>query len=195
MQDIKYFNFYHYFIGMTFIIMEVVLPLYLAVNGLSFTAVGVLLAAGQVVKIISSIFAKFLQNRNKDVLAVIIFASLFFVSLVIILVVKNSLIIYIFNLVVTFSCQGLQTIIFVKYVKSTVKNGYIYDSIYYRDFFQNTGRATPITIFVLSSLFPLVFETGIISCIFTGIFGVVSVKIVNKNENLQITNNVDAIQQ
>ena len=132
-----------------------------------------------------------MQTKNQDILAIIIFSTLFFVSLIVILLIKNSLVIYIFNLIVTFSCQGLQTIIFVKYVKSTVKNGYIYDSIYYRDFLQNSGRTTTIILFILSGMFPLVFGLGIISSVITGIFGVLSVKSTSNNQKTQISNTAE----
>lgn len=181
-KNIKGFNFYHYFFGSALIITEVILPLYLNVKGLSFTAVGIFLAAGQIIKILANIFTKLLQNKNQDIFAVIIFSTLFVISLSTIIFVQNSLVIYIFNLIVTFACQGMHTIVFVKYVKSTVKNGYIYDSIYYRDFFQNTGRATSVTILVLTSIFPIVFGVGIVSSVLSGVCGIFAVKKVNEDE-------------
>ena len=192
-KENKYFNVYHFVFGIVNIFMDVALQLYLISTGLKFEVVGVFMAASQVVKIIASALAKFLQSKKKDKLAVIVCSALVLLSITGIMIWQNAILIYILTLVVAFACQLIHTVMFVRFVKSGVRTGYIYDTLYYRDFFQNTGRGLTMIAYVLSSMFPIMFGLGIGTSILTGVFGVLSLddddkKIQKISENDKVEN-------
>ena len=169
--------------------MDVALQLYLISFGLKFEAVGVFMAASQVVKIIASALAKFLQSKKKDKLAVVVCSALVLLSITGILIWQQAVVIYIFTLIVAFACQLIHTVMFVRFVKSGVKTGYIYDTLYHRDFFQNTGRGITMIAYVLSSMFPIMFGLGIGTSILTGVFGVMSLNDDDKKNQANAENN------
>ena len=198
-KDNKYFNLYHFVFGIVNIFMDVALQLYLAYNGLTFEAVGVFMAASQIVKIIASALAKFLQSKKKDKLAVIVCSALVLLSIVGILIWQQAVVIYIFTLIIAFACQLIHTVMFVRFVKSGVKTGYIYDTLYHRDFFQNTGRGITMIVYVLSAMFPIMFGLGIGTSILTGVFGTLAIndddkKIQKISENDKVENSATKVQ-
>lgn len=179
-KDTKWYNLYHLTMGAFSFFAETFLPLYLAINGLSFSAVGIFMAAGQVLRIVGCYCAKFMQVKKWDIVWIVVCALLFLCPVIVIMFSKNNVVIYIMNLLITLSFSSIHTLLFNWFCKNQKRNDFVYDSMYYRDVFQNSGRIIAIGFFSL--IIASAFWIGIGTSILNGVFGTLAVKKSKKDE-------------
>lgn len=181
LSDTKEFNIYHIFTGIFSFICEFVLPLYLYINGLSLTVVGIFMALQYSVNILANYVVKFLQNKNKTKFIVISSSIIQFISLTCIIFFNNNIVIYIFNLLITFSYQMLFVSLFGLFVKDQKQNNMFYHSLFYRDIIQNAARTMSGCMYLIFPSFTVMFGLGLVSSILIGVSGTKCVNKVNKN--------------
>mgnify|MGYP004607980779 CR=1 FL=1 len=134
------FNGFHIFTGVFSYIIEIFLPLYLYIYGLSFSVVGYLVAIQYVLNILGAYFAKYIDQKGKTYLTNIIGSVLLFIGMIVICVVKNSIVIYVSSLFVGFAYSALFTSYFSKFVILQTKRNNIVGGTFARDFVQNCSR-------------------------------------------------------
>lgn len=187
-KDTKWFNFYHLTMGIFSFFADTFLPLYLAINGLSFSAVGIFMAAGQVLRIAGSYVAKFMQSKKWNIFWTVCCSVLFLSAGFVIMLSRNNVVIYIMNLIITFSFASIHTLLFNWFCKNQKRNSFVYDSMYYRDVFQNAGRIVASGLICL--VFTSAFWIGIGTSALNGVFGSLAVRKCEKEEVLTSPKNI-----
>jgi len=185
LKDTKKYNIFHIFTGVFSLFNEVILPLYLYVMGLSYSVVGLLVVVHYIISIFANYLTKFMKKKNLSLYYTITCSLLIFVSLTFISFSKSSLAIYLVSLVIAFSYQILFTSYFDDFIKDQKEKGYFYDSIFYRDTFQNFARVGVCGLYFIIPSFTLMFGVGILSSIGIGVSGMLCLK-----NSMQENNNV-----
>lgn len=147
-----------------------ILPLYLFVNGLSFTMVGVLVALNYVIQIFAGYLTRYLDSKHLNTANLIINCSIMCGCIFSIIFLKDVVIIYIITIFLGFSYQMLYVLMFSKFVKMQ-KDGYYYHALFQRDVFQNFAKVCSDSIYFLGFGFLGMFGFGIIACIGLAISG------------------------
>lgn len=176
MKDTRVYNIYHCFTGIFQFFVEAFLPLYLYVNGLTFSVVGYLVAIQYVVVIIAGYFAKFLVDKKQINLNVILGSILLLGSLIAIMLTKNVKAIYALTIVISFGYNMLFQALFSKFILEQKQKGFYYDSILYRDVFQNGARVIASATFLIFSNYIVMFALGIASSIGIGVSSIFCAK-------------------
>lgn len=189
LKDTKYFNLHYICTGMLLFFNEVVLPLYLYTTGLSFTAVGVLVAGQYAINIAGGYLGKFLQSKKLEKLGVILSSVLFTASAFVMLFVKNTYVLYAFTIVFSFAYYLMFTIIYRKFTTDQKQKNYFYHTIFYRDVFQNGAECFCASVFLVAPLFTVMFGVGIASCIGIGATGYTCLTKYKNNSNTEIAQN------
>ena len=149
-KDNTLFLFLHFLIGFTSLLVDCFMPIYLYQNGISFTLVGVLLALQNLVSLLGIYFAQFMINKKQNLLLIIINLVLCLFGLTTILLSKEPIVLYIATFCLALGHQLFHIFKFTKFSIDQKNKGYFYDSIFYRDVAQNTGRALVASLCLLS---------------------------------------------
>lgn len=166
---------------------ETFLPLYLYINGLSFSNVGYMVAIQYILNIVAGYLAKFADKKGKTKFNTILNSVVLFVGMIVVCVVKNSSVIYIASLIVGFSYNVLFISYFSKFVfNQTVQNNRI-GGLFARDFVQNISRETCSIICFIPTSIPI-FIVGICSSVGIMISGLKCVKMVEKDKIVEDKN-------
>lgn len=174
-QTLK-FNIFHVFTGIFTVFTDFILPLYLYINGLSYTVVGILVMLQCVIRILGNYLGGFFIQKSLLKISTIISSFALFVCLLCIMLIKNDLIIYIFILIITLFYQILFTSFFNIFIKDQKTKGYFQDSIFYRDIYQNFAKVLIIAIYLLTHSFLTMFIFAILSSVGIGISGLICLK-------------------
>ena len=167
-KDNKYWNLFHIFNGIIHLFMSSVLPLYLYIQDLSFTKVGIVLVLQYLLNILANYLSMILGRKGLGIINIIAGSILGFASMIVMITIRNSLIIYIMSLVSTFGFTMLFTYMFAKYVSDQKEKGYFADSVFYRDAWQTFSRSIFCSIYLIVPSFLIIFVVGIISNIMCG---------------------------
>ncbi|MBO5884777.1 MAG: MFS transporter [Clostridia bacterium] len=129
----KLFNLYHILFGLFQTVIDVVLPLYLFINNLSFQSVTLVMVLIEVCKIAANIFARYLLKKGYA--AVSIFLSLFIMvtSCVLMIFIKNAIILYICSCCLGVSFPLLFVPLFGIFIKKIIKDQNQFNGMTYRD--------------------------------------------------------------
>lgn len=179
LKDNKLFNLYHSFTGIFSFFIEFILPLYLYVSGLSLTVVGIIVALQYLLNIIANALSKYLQNHNQLTLSFILSSIIMFVCLTIIMISKNSILIYIMILILGFVYHIIFTPLYGLFILTQKEKGFFHDSMFYRDCIQNISRSITGSIYVLFPYFTVMFAFGLASSIGIGIASTGCLKQIN----------------
>ena len=182
-KDNKYCSFYHLFAGVFAVFSEVILPLYLYVLGLSFSVVGILVALQYLLSIFGNYFAQYMKNKGFSKIIIIICSFFIFISLISIVFIRDSLVIYIFTIINTVSFQMLNTICFSMFVKEQMQKGFYHESIFLRDIFLNSARLIICLSYFVIPYFSVMFVIGIGSSVGIGASSIKCLPKEIKSEN------------
>lgn len=162
-KDNTKWNIFHIFNGIVYMFTSSVLPLYLYIQDLSYTKVGIVLVLQYLLNILANYVSMFLGRKGKGIVNIIVGSILGFVSMILMITIRNSLFIYIMSLVCSFGFTMLFTYMFAKYVSDQKEKGYFEDSVFYRDAWQTFSRGVFCSIYLIFPSFILIFVIGIIS--------------------------------
>ena len=162
-KDNKKWNIFHIFNGIIHLFMSSVLPLYLYIQDLSYTKVGIVLVLQYLLNILANYLSMFLGRKGKGIINIIAGSTLGFVSMIIMITIKNSLVIYIMSLVSSFGFTMLFTYMFAQYVADQKQKGYFEDSVFYRDAWQTFSRSIFCSVYLVIPSFLVIFIIGIVS--------------------------------
>lgn len=168
MKENGVFNIYHIFTGIFSFFTEFILPLYLYINGLSLTIVGIIVALQYLLNIIANSLSKYLQIKGHLKISFIISSIIMLVSLSLIIFLDNPIIIYILTLIISFVYHIIFTPLYGLFIVEQKNKGYYHDSMFYRDCIQNISRSVTATIYVAFPYFMIMFAFGMLSSIGIG---------------------------
>ena len=130
----KWFNVFHYSFGLFQIIIEVVVPLYLYINNLSFEAVTTIIALIELLKILSNILAKWLVKKNYYIFSFIASTTIFVLCLFGIILFKNAVVLYILSCLISVSFPLCFVPMFNLFCNNINKNNNLEEQMTRRDF-------------------------------------------------------------
>ena len=149
--DTKNFKYFHVMFGIFQVVIDNCLPLYLYVNNLSFSAVTELMALIELCKIGINYLSKYLLKIKKEKIGIIIGVVVYTISLIVILFVKNSLVLYIFTCLCSITFPLTFVPMFKKYCKHIDNTNNTFDGMIDRD----------VQIFSMRPIYYAIYFTGI----------------------------------
>jgi len=183
-KSYKLFNLYHIEFGIFQVILEVILPLYLYINNLTFQSVAIVMALIEVCKIGANILAKFLVNKKLSFLSVIISISAMTISFAGMLISTNPLLLYIFSCCLGVSFPLLFVPMFSSFIKKIVKDHNHFDGMTYREAYIFSCRGFLYVPYFVIPSFTAQFILGFVCA---GCIGFTSYKILNDKKNKKQT--------
>lgn len=166
----KNFNLFHIFTGIFSFFNESFLPLYLFVNGISFSLIGVLVALNYLINIGAGYLAKYLSKKGRDKINLIINCIIICLAMAV-LFVPNTTVLYIATVLLNFSYNMIFVAFFTMFINDQKEKGIVADSIFVRDIFQNGARVCCVGICMIPlSALGFIFGIGSsIGMLFTGL--------------------------
>lgn len=160
-KDNLKFSLFHFFNGALVVISETVFPLYLYIKGIAFSSIGLLVALQYLVNILGGFLSRYLVSKNLTKWINVICIFLYVSSLIVIMLVNQMYVAYLFVLIFSISHQMMFVTMFNKFTIDQMKKNYFHDSIFYRDLYINSGRALMSVGYLLLPAFPFLFGMGI----------------------------------
>ena len=176
----KWFIIFHITFGLFQPIMDNVVPLFLYINNLSFEAVALLIVLIEFGKIIVNYISQLLVKHNKAIICVIISFILFISSLIVIIFVKNSVVLYVFSTLCALSFPLTFVPMFGLYCKYVKENNNVFTGMTERDFEIFSFR-TPM--YALSYLGYGLYPCLIVGVVMVPIMFLSEIKLLKKNRN------------
>ena len=161
----KRFNYFHIFFGLFQATIDNIVPLFLYINNLSFKSITIFIALVELGKISINYLAKFLIQKNKQIIACSISVVIFVSSLICVLVAKNNIVIYIFSCLTSLSFPLTFVPMFKLFCQNAVNSENAFMAITYRDVYIFSLRPVDYMLYFLGlGLYPN-FIVGIASII------------------------------
>ena len=158
----KWFVLFHITFGLFQPIMDNIVPLYLYVNNLSFQSVTILIVLIEFFKIIVNYISQFLVKKNKSIICVIISFILFMTSIIVIIFVKNSIVLYIFSTICSLSFPLTFVPMFSLYCRYLKETNNIFAGMTERDFEIFSFRAPMYLLSYIGFMFYSILIFGIL---------------------------------
>lgn len=169
----RMFNVFHMAFSIFQAVIDVVIPLYLFTENLTFESVTIVMALVEVCKIGANLFAKFLVKHERQVVSVIVSVSLMVAGVIFMIFVKSPLVLYVCSCVVGVSFPLLFVPTFSCFVKKLKNDNNRFDGMSYRDVYIMFGKQFIYAPFLL---FPSLIMQFVIGIGAAAIVGVSSVK-------------------
>lgn len=181
----KWFILFHICFGLFQPIMDNVVPLYLYINNLSFEAVAIFIVLIEFGKIIVNYISQVLVRKNKAIICVIISFILFMASIIIMIFVKNSIVLYIFSTLCGLSFPLTFVPMFGLYCKYVKEKNIVFKGMTERDFEIFSFRAPMFGLaFIGFSLYPCL----IVGAIAVPLMLLSEIKLINKDKKVEVNN-------
>lgn len=148
------FALYHVFYGIFQAVIDNCLPLFLYINGLSFSAVTSLLALVALCKILANYIAKLLTNKRKQVVCFVINFVIFLSSLICMMCIHNSVILYIFSCLCSVAFPFTFVPMFKLFCENVRGNNSALNDMVLRDVYIFSGRPVVYAFSMILSMFP-----------------------------------------
>ena len=132
-KSYKTFNLYHMLFAVFQSVLDVIIPLYLYTNNLTFEAVAIVMALIEVCKITANLFAKFLTKKSLSLLSCTISLFCLFSGSLIMLFIKSPVVLYVCSCIIAISFPLLFVPMFAKFVEKIKKDNNEFDGMTYRD--------------------------------------------------------------
>ena len=176
LKDNKFYSYFHVCNAFISFFLEIFLPIYLYINGLSFTVVGLLVAGQYLINILAGYLAKYICFKNLPLLNIILSSVLFTVSIIAIIFIKNIYIIYVLTIVFSFANQLSFITVFERFTLDQKEKKFFYHSIFYRDVVLNCSRSFSSSIYLILPYSLAIFGFGILASIGIGVTGSLCIK-------------------
>ena len=167
----KWFYFYEMCFGTAHMLITTVLPLFLYYSGLSFTKAGILIAMQDLINILGNVFAHFSVKKGKVKFMMIFSSALVFVSILLIIFVRDMYVIYALSIIASFAIQSHSTASFELFIKHQKPLGIYQDSLFYWEISLNFARAMTIVHFIFLQAFPIIFAISLAGSVGMATFG------------------------
>ncbi len=152
-KDYRWFNVFHICFSMFQSVLDILLPIYLYVNNLTFEAVAIVVALIEALKMLANIFAKYLVSKGKAFVSTMLSVGCFLVGVIVMLIVKVPVVLYICSSFVAVSFPLIFVPMFSTFCKKVQRDGLEFDGMSYRDVYIFVGKLPMyIPYFILPSL-------------------------------------------
>ncbi|MBQ3493819.1 MAG: MFS transporter [Clostridia bacterium] len=145
------FNLFHMFMSVFKTTLEVIVPLYLFVNNLSFSSIAIFLALIELCKIAVNVLSKFLLKKSRSWWGIVLACVLFVAGFVMILFVKNQIVLYVASCVISITYPLVHVPTLSVFLKKVEADGNQFDGLVMRDVY--IQMAKPV-LFVPYFVFP-----------------------------------------
>lgn len=161
----RIYNLFHATFSIFQSVLDVIVPIYLYINNLTFEAVAIVMALIELCKIGANLLAKLLVSKNKSFVSCLISAICFIIGCIVILVVKNAVVLYICSCLIAVSFPLLFVPMFSTFCKKITFDNYQFDGMSYRDVYILPSKcAMFLPYFAWNNLIGQ-FIVGMISCV------------------------------
>lgn len=150
-------------------IIDLVIPLYLYVNDLTFASIAIVMALIEVCKIASNLFAKFLLKHKKAFLSCILSIICFLIASTIILIVKVPVVLYICSCMIAISFPLINVPVFKLYCHKLVKDNNQFKGMSDREIYVIASKLIEFVPFFVVPSFIVLFVIGMSGAIVTGV--------------------------
>lgn len=179
------FNIYHTAFSVFQAVLDVIVPLYLYTENLTFEAVAVVMALIEVCKIGANLLAKFLVKKNKEIISVVSSVTLMISSVLVMIFVKNAVVLYICSCIVGVSFPLLFVPMFSCFCKKLRDDNNRFDGMSYRDVYIMFGKQfIYLPFFAFPSLI-FQFAIGIGAAVTVGVSSAKILVAKNKSNNIK----------
>ena len=136
----RFFNVYHTAFSVFQAVIDVIVPLYLFTENLTFEYVAIIMALIEVCKIGANLFAKFLVKHEKQLLCMLFSLTLMVTGVILMIFIKNSVALYVFSCVIGVSFPLLFVPMFSSFCKKLKNDNNRFDGMSYRDIYIMFGK-------------------------------------------------------
>lgn len=179
-ESYKAFNLFHMCFSIFQSVLDVVVPLYLYTENLTFEAVAIVMALIEVCKIGANLFAKWLVKKNHALLSCLISVFCMTAGTIIMLTIKIPVVLYICSCIIAISFPLLFVPMFRKFVKKVVRDKNQFDGMSNRDIYIMFGKNF---MFVPYFIFPNLLISFVVGMIATAGVGVCCYKIIKPRKD------------
>ncbi len=160
----KKYNLLHFCFGVYQSTLDVILPLFLFINNLSFNKVVIVMALVEVGKILANIFSKYIYGKGKPYLLVLIYCALYVISVGLIMFLRSPLWLFIISSIMGVTFPLVFVPLFKTFCKQINKDNYQFRGMINRDFYILTFRPVLYLPYLLINNFLVQFGMGIATC-------------------------------
>lgn len=139
-KSYRFFNIYHTAFSVFQAVIDVIVPLYLFTENLTFKSVAIVMALIEVCKIGANLFAKFLVVRDKSILCMFASLTLMVTGVILMIFIKNPVALYVFSCIIGVSFPLLFVPMFSCFVKKLKNDNNRFDGMSYRDVYIMFGK-------------------------------------------------------
>ncbi|MBP3431593.1 MAG: hypothetical protein J6K39_01925 [Clostridia bacterium] len=184
-RSYRFFNLYHFLFGVFQSVIDVIVPLFLYVEKLTFQSVAIVMALIELCKIGANLLAKLLVKKNLSILSVFLSTGMAIASCVTMIFVKDPLLLYICSCCIGVSFPLLFVPLFSLYVKKIAKDNNQFDGMTYRDFYILTFREV---LFLPYYAFPNLLLQLVIGIVSSAGLAATAVRLIKTKEPPRIEN-------
>ena len=175
----KYFNIFHICFSLFQSVLDVIVPLYLYTENLTFEAVAIVMALIEVCKIGANLLAKQLIKRKHALASCMISVCCMTVGIIVMLTVKIPVVLYICSCIIAISFPLLFVPMFRTFVKKVTSDSNQFDGMSYRDVYIMLGKNI---MYVPYFIFPSLITSFIVGLAATAGVGFCCTKIIKKQK-------------
>ncbi len=155
-KEYGWFNFFHVCFSIFQSVLDILVPIYLFLNNLTFETVAIVVAIIELCKILANLLAKKLVKNGKIAVSVAISVSVFLIGTIFMLAIKIPVILFVCSSFIAVSFPLLFVPMFGCYCKKLKVDNYQFDGMSNRDVYIFIGKCLMyVTYFVLPNIYTL----------------------------------------
>ena len=158
------YNLIHFCFGVYQSTLDVILPIFLYINNLSFSSVVIVMALVEVGKILANILSKYIYSKGKPYLSVLIYCGLYFVSIILIMTIRSAVGLFIISSIMGITFPLVFVPIFKTFCNQINMDSYQFRGMINRDFYILTFRPVLYLPYLLVPSFLVQFGLGMVAC-------------------------------
>lgn len=139
-KSYAWFNVYHMAFSVFQSVLDVIVPLYLFTENLTFESVAIVMALIEICKIGANLFAKWLVKKKRELVCVLISVALMISGVNVMMIVKNAVVLYVCSCMIGVSFPLLFVPMFSLFVKKLKDENNRFDGMSYRDVYIMFGK-------------------------------------------------------
>ncbi len=158
------YNLLHFCFGVYQSTLDVILPIFLFINNLSFKSVVIVMALVEVGKILANILSKYIYGKGKPYISVLIYCALYLVSIILIMTIKSPVGLFIVSSIMGITFPLVFVPLFKTFCNQINKDNFQFRGMINRDFYILTFRPVLYLPYLLIPSFLVQFGIGLVSC-------------------------------
>lgn len=176
-KSYRIFNLFHMAFSIFQTVLDVIVPLYLCVENLTYEAVAIVMALIELCKIGANLLAKLLVKKNLAIVSTIASVVFLTAGCLVMMFVKNAVVLYVCSCCVAVSFPLLFVPMFSTFVKKVAQDNNQFDGMVERDIYIMLSKNI---VFLPYFIFPNLLGQFVIGIISAGMVAICSKKILSK---------------